>query len=336
MAGSGDTPSHTALPTLPWLAKLQVRLIPLFLDTVLRPNGTVNRGLLRLLERNTPPNPDKPVHGVVTSDVTIDPRGSLSFRVFAPEERTTTERPTLPVIVYFHGGGFVLQTAQSPTCDSIARKLALQVPAVVASLSYRLAPEHKYPAQHQDAYDMLTYLDANPHALPGNADLSRTFLAGESAGGNLAHFAASKVAAASSVFQALRIKGLVAIQPFFGGEERTESEKRLFNGPVVPVRAADLMWRAYLPEGANRDHEACNVSGGDQLQQVEGFPRSFVVVGGLDPLQDWQRRYCEWLRRSGKEVEVLELENGVHGFYTFPELDETRLLYEELSKFVNK
>lgn len=88
------------------------------------------------------------------------------------------------------------------------------------------------------------------------------------------------------------------MQPFFGGEERTESEMRLWNAPVI-----DVMWRDFLREGEDRNQPAVNVfGGGDQISNEEevksvDFRKALVVVGGYDPLQDWQRRYVQGLKK---------------------------------------
>lgn len=93
------------------------------------------------------------------------------------------------------------------------------------------------------------------------------------------------------------------MQPFFGGEERTESEVRLTAAPMINVKRTDSMWREFLPEGADRNHPAANVFGGGDA--AVDFPSTLVIVGGNDPLQDWQRRYVEWLSRCGKKVELI-------------------------------
>ena len=129
--------------------------------------------------------------------------------------------------------------------------------------------------------------------------------------------------------------GLVAIQPFFGGEERTESEKRL--SQVVSVERTDWMWKAFLPEG-DRDHEVINVSGprAADISRLEKFPAMMVVVGGFDALQDWQRRYYNWLKSSGKEAHLVEYPNMVHAFYILPELPESGQLVSQVADFVHK
>ncbi|KAH7833761.1 hypothetical protein Vadar_009417 [Vaccinium darrowii] len=184
------------------------------------PRRDNQRPLLKLVSFTSPPNPI-PINGVYSSDVTVDPSRNLWFRIFVPP---TATQP-LPVIVFFHGGGFALLTADAKVYDAVCRRFALEISAVVVSVNYRLAPEHRYPAQYDDGFDVLKFLDERKsQELPENADLSCCFLAGDSAGGNIAHHVAKR--ASESVFTQLKVIGLVAIQPFFGGEERTDSEKK--------------------------------------------------------------------------------------------------------------
>lgn len=171
--------------------------------------------------------------------------------------------------------------------------------------------------------------------LPPNADLSKVFLAGDSAGGNLAHYAA--VEACRTQFRVLKIIGLISIQPFFGGEERTESETRLKSAHLVSLARTDWLWKAYLPDGSNRDHEAANVSGPNAVD-ISGldYPETIVFVGGFDPLQDWQRRYYDWLKRSGKEARLIEYPDMIHAFYVFPELPAATELIGQVGEFVTQ
>lgn len=134
--------------------------------------------------------------------------------------------------------------------------------------------------------------------------------------------------------------GVIAIQPFFGGEERTKAEIELAGiDPLVSIERTDWLWNAYLGEGEgmNRDHEAINVSGprAVDIKQKE-FPASLIVVGGFDSLKDWQKRYYEYLKNSGKEVKLLEYPNMTHAFYIFPELPESAQLISQVKQFINK
>ncbi|XP_010265448.1 PREDICTED: probable carboxylesterase 18 [Nelumbo nucifera] len=316
---------------LPWKTKLYLPLISAITNVACRPEGTVNRRLLNFLEPKVPPSA-KPVRGVKTADITIDPTRNLWVRVFIPTEPAGDA--SLPVIVFFHGGGFALQSADSKGYDFVCRRIARTVSAVVVSVNYRLSPEHRFPAQYDDGFDTLVFLDARHcEGFPVNADISRCFVAGDSAGANLAH--QTVCMAGKAEFRKLRVIGLISIQPFFGGEERTESEIRLKGAPIVSMDVTDWMWKAFLPHGSNRDHEVVNVSG-PNAPDISGlkYPATLVFIGGFDPLQDWQRRYYEWLKRSGKEVQLVEYPNAIHAVYVFPELPESSLLITEIKNFV--
>ncbi|EPS57457.1 hypothetical protein M569_17360, partial [Genlisea aurea] len=135
------------------------------------------------------------------------------------------------------------------------------------------------------------------------------------------------------------ILGVVAIQPFFGGEERTKSELELVKiDPLVSIERTDRLWKAFFPPdvvGFDRDHEVVNVSGpkASDISKLD-FPSTMVVVGGFDSLKDWQRRYYQWLKSSGKDAHLVEYSNMAHAFYIFPELPESRQLIEEINKFI--
>lgn len=127
----------------------------------------------------------------------------------------------------------------------------------------------------------------------------------------------------------------MAIQPFFGGEERTESEKKEMG--VLSLSQTDRFWKSFLPEGYDRDHEAVNVSGPNAVDVSKlNFPATLVFVGGLDILQDWQRKYYEWLERNGKEIYKVEYPRMMHGFYVFTDYNESDQLISEVEIFVHK
>lgn len=134
----------------------------------------------------------------------------------------------------------------------------------------------------------------------------------------------------------VKLIGLISIQPFYGGEERTESEIRLPAAPLVSVERTDWIWKAFLPDGSNRDHESANVCGPNAVD-ISGldYPETVVVVGGFDPLQDWQRRYYEWLKKSGKEARLIEYPTMMHAFYMFPELPQSAQFMAQVKDFVS-
>ncbi|CAH2044192.1 unnamed protein product [Thlaspi arvense] len=313
--------------TIPFKTRIALKFISTFTDNAQRPDGTINRRFLRLFDFRAPPNPN-PVSSVSSSDFVVDPSRDLWFRLFTPH----VSGDRIPVVVFFHGGGFAFLSANAYPYDSVCRRLARKLPAYVVSVNYRLAPEHRYPAQYDDGFDALRFIEENRGTvLPANADLSRCFLAGDSAGGNIAHNVAVRVCRARC-FTAVKLVGLISIQPFFGGEERTEAEKRLVGMPLVSPDRTDWCWRALLPEGSNRDHEAAKPN----VVDISGldYPETMVVVAGFDPLRDWQRSYCEWINSSGKRAALAEYPNMFHAFYIFPELPESGQLIQRIKDFV--
>ncbi|KAM6578108.1 hypothetical protein CsatB_029945 [Cannabis sativa] len=321
-------------PSLPWKTRITCGLLNFCTDISRRNNGTINRRLLSLFDIRSPTTPSA-VKGVSSSDYTLDSSRNLWFRIFVPSSASASGPKSLPVFIFFHGGGFAFLSPDTIVYDAVCRKLARKIPSIVISVNYRLSPEHCYPCQYEDGFDVIKYLDGEG-ILPEEADVSKCFLAGDSAGANLAHHVAVRVAEESASLKAVRVLGLVTIQPFFGGEERTEAELRLRSAPIVNLDRTDWMWKAFLPEGSNRDHEASNVSGprGKDISGLRCFPKTLVFVGGWDPLQDWQRKYYEWLKKSGKEAEKIEYPDMIHAFYLFPEIPGSHQLFTQLKDFV--
>lgn len=337
-----DVKTTEMKPNLPFKTRLLISISGFIAKICVHSDGTINRRLFSLLDQKATSPSTKVFNNVPvsSSDISIDPSRNLWFRLFIPETNSSGE--TLPLIVYFHGGGFAYFGPDSRTFDSFCCNLAAQIPAIIASVNYRLAPEHRFPCAYDDGFDTLKYIEAQNYAvLPTKIDLSKCFIAGDSAGGNIAHHVTHRACKNSHEFEKVRIVGLLAIQPFFGGEERTASELRLKRAPFLNVERTDRMWRNFLPEDADRNHEAANVFGpGPNVKAADmvpqEFPSSLVFVGGFDPLQDWQKRYCEGLRRCGKEVTFVEYPNAIHGFYNFTELPESALFVKEVREFVQK
>ncbi|KAJ0087133.1 hypothetical protein Patl1_07295 [Pistacia atlantica] len=295
-----------ASPNLPWIPRLLMTFLAFLVDLTRRPNITVNRRLFNLFDFKAPAS-KKPINGVATSDIKVDPSRNLWFRLYTPETYGGRGGACMPVVLYFHGGGFCYLAANSFSFDRYCRRLARELRAVIVSVNYSLAPEHRHPCQREDGVDVLKFIDkTNIENLPAYANLKQCFIAGDSAGGNLAHQVT--LGAIEKKFRKLKIVGLIAIQPLLGGEERQSS---------------------------NRDHPATNIFGPNSVD-ISGlsFPATMVVVGGFDPLQDWQRRYYEGLKKSGKEAYLIEYPNCGHSFYAHTQIPESSLLIEEMKNFI--
>ncbi|KAG8633509.1 hypothetical protein MANES_18G111300v8 [Manihot esculenta] len=298
-------------PELPCNIKLASSASSFLFNVIGRHNDTLYRFLINCFDLKTCPS-KKPINGVKTTDITIDKSRNLWFRIFTPTN-TGDDAATagLPVIFFFHGGGFVFFAPNSLPFEKFCRGLARQLSAIIISVNYRLAPGNRYPSQYEDGFDTLKFIDATElEGFSGN--LRQCFLAGDSAGGNMVHHIAVNA-------------------------ERTESELRLPRAPFLTVELADWMWKSFLPEGSNRDHQAANVFGPNSVD-ISGvkLPSSIIFVGGFDHLQDWQKRYCEGLKKSGKEAHLVEFPNAFHSFYVFPELPEFDLLMKEMKDFMQQ
>nr|XP_027081109.1 carboxylesterase 1-like [Coffea arabica] len=188
-----------------------------------------------------------PLH--LSKDISINQHNGTWARIYVPREAFDSSPDTkLPVIVYFHGGGFIVGNVSTPLFDDLHTELAIEIPAVIISVDYRLAPEHRLPAAYNDCLEALhTIKDSNDEWLEKYADLSKCFLMGTSAGGNIAYHGGLLAAACVDDLKPLEIKGLILHHPFFGGTRRTDSELRMANDKVIPLCATDFMWELSLP-----------------------------------------------------------------------------------------
>ncbi|PKA55963.1 putative carboxylesterase 18 [Apostasia shenzhenica] len=340
---SGSPAAKQAKPKLSLKTRLYVSLLSAVTDACRRSDGSINRRLLSFFDLRAAPNPS-PVHGVRTLDLTVDASRNLWVRLFLPAGQAPSTAAgggsRLPLVIFFHGGGFAYLSPDSRGYDLVCRRMARRLSVVVASVNYRLSPEHRCPAPYDDGFDFLSFIDSGgmDAEVAELADFSSCFLAGDSAGANICHHVAHRWAAAASAgdgWKKVNLSGIILIQPYFGGEERTESEIRLTGAPLVSTDRSDWLWRAFLPKGADRDDEAANVFGPKAKSELEkDFPAAMVVVGGHDPLQDWQRRYCESLRAKGREVVKMEFPDAIHAFYIFPEISDSGRLIDEIGSFI--
>ena len=340
MAEAPTTPPRKPKPPMSRLMRLSLKFVDRLTDATRRADGTLNRCALSLLDPRVPAI-SSPCRGVASRDVVLDGARRLRARLFHPATTTAKATSPFPVIVFFHGGGFAYLSAASAAYDAACRRMARYASAAVLSVDYRRAPEHRFPAPYDDGVAALRFLD-DPKNHPSTTttiplDVSRCFVAGDSAGGNIAHHVARRYACDAATFRNVRVAGLIAIQPFFGGEERTPSELRLDGAaPIVSIDRTDWMWRAFLPPGCDRTHEAANFASPAAAAGLDSpaFPPVLLAIGGFDPLQDWQRRYGEMLKSMGKDVRVAEYPDAIHAFYVFPGFDDARDFMIRVAEFV--
>ncbi|RDX82788.1 Carboxylesterase 1, partial [Mucuna pruriens] len=302
------------------------------LDLVLNPNGTLTR--LRHIP-NTPPSSDSTLP-VLTKDLTINQPNNTWLRLFLPRIALSSNQK-LPLIFFFHGSGFVVASAASTMFHDFCADMSSTVGAVVASVEYRLAPEHRLPAAYDDAAEALAFIrSSRDEWLTKYADFGNCYLMGNSAGGTIAYFAGLR--AIDCDIEPLRIKGLILRQPFFGGTQRSGSELRLENDEVIPLSVSDLLWELSLPVGVDRDHEYSNLRAENwvgKLEKVRELEWRVLVSGnGGDPLVDREKELVEVLEEKGVQVVTDFEEEGCHGV-EYSDASKAKRLIQLVKHFVS-
>ncbi|KAF9592800.1 hypothetical protein IFM89_017370 [Coptis chinensis] len=243
------------------------------------------------------------------NDVIIDSFTSVWARIYVPKSRGQ-----LPLLLYFHGGGFCVGSASWSCYHEFLAKLASITGCVIVSMNYRLASENRLPAAYDDGFKALMWVKQQALNIGATSQVwwcsrcnfSSVFLAGDSAGANLAHNIAARVGCSSNILNPLFLKGSILIQPFFGGEERTYSERYMVQPPnsALSVTTSDVYWRLSLPIGANRDHPYCNplAKGATRFEDMK-LPRTMVCISEMDILKDRNLEFCNAISRSGNKVE---------------------------------
>ncbi|XP_040379538.1 probable carboxylesterase 13 [Oryza brachyantha] len=261
-----------------------------------------------------PPGTDAAT-GVVSRDVHLS--ASSFVRLYLPPPGAAGGGgEKLPVVVYFHGGGFVIGSAASPAYHRCLNDLAAACPAVAVSVDYRLAPEHPLPAAYEDSLAALTWVLSGADTwLAAHGDLSRVFLAGDSAGGNICHHLAMH-------HRRRRLKGIVLIHPWFWGKQPIGGEPR---GQAAAAEEQKGLWEFVCPDAADGADDPRMNPTGPTAPGLENLAceKVMVCVADGDVLRWRGRAYAEAVtaaraRGGGPEaVELLESEGVGHVFYLF-------------------
>lgn len=212
---------------------------------------------------------------------------------------------SLPVLVYFHGGGFCV--GDLPGFEVLARELANGAGCAVCLVDYRLAPEHPFPAAVEDAVAALSWLSAQGEK--SGFDVSRIAVGGDSAGGNLATVAAI-IAAQSG---APRLSAQLLVYPMTDQRCCTPSHAAFGQGHMLTALVIRRFQDLYLPNPADRlDWRASPLFAPD----LSGLPPTLMLSAECDPLVDDARAYARRLVASGVAVEAHEFAGMIHGFFT--------------------
>nr|ACG31893.1 gibberellin receptor GID1L2 [Zea mays] len=292
-----------------------------------------DRRIDRLVGTDTVPAGFDPTTGVTSKDVVVDSDAGVYVRLYLPDTATgSDDSKKLPVLVYFHGGGFVTHSAASPPYQSFLNTLAAKAGLLIVSVNYRLAPEHPLPAGYEDSFRALrwTASGSGDPWLSHHGDLGRIFLAGDSAGGNFVHNIAV-MAAASEV--PVRIRGAVLLHAGFGGRERIDGET------PETVALMEKLWGVVCLEATDGLNDPrINPLAAAAAPSLRNLPceRVLVCAAELDFLRPRNRAYYEALAASwrGGTVEWFESKGKEHVFFLYnPGCGEAVELMDRLVAF---
>lgn len=245
---------------------------------------------------------ERPDDGVAAEDITIaGAEGELPARLYRPIGLLSRLNP---VVLYFHGGGFV--TGDLDSHDASARAFARRTGAIVVSVAYRLAPEHKFPAAHDDAWAAWRWLTEKARDLAG--DVRRLAVAGEDAGANLA----ANIAIRARDEGAIRPVHQVLIHPIAGSDFSTASYGETLR--AQPIGLPAMRWRfrlSFAEDGAADDARINLAARGD----LAGVAPATIVLAEIDPLRSEGEALAEALENAGVAVDCWTYEGVTQGFF---------------------
>lgn len=261
-----------------------------------------------------------PVYAV--EDLSIPcPWGSLPLRLYRP-----SSADGLPVLIYFHGGGFCIHNIASH--DSLCRKLALECGCAVFNVGYRLAPEDPFPACMEDGYTALDWVFHNAPSL--HLDATRIAVAGDSAG--------ASISAVVSLLSRDRNGPKISLQVLAYGsggilsnEESPSYQELIDNNPVLSRAFVSSVFDAYAGTAASNN---LYLNPG-KAQDLTMLPRTFSITAEYDPLRDDGEAFAHALEQAGNHVRLFRVPGVYHGFLMLWEkFDIAQLVIQEIAKEV--
>jgi acetyl esterase/lipase len=247
--------------------------------------------------------------------------GAITVRCYTPGG--TGLRPAL---VFFHGGGWVI--GDLDTHDGICRSLANAADCVVASVDYRLAPEHRYPTAAEDAFAATRWVAAEGPRL--GIDGRRLAVGGDSAGGNLA----AAVTLMGRERGGPRLAFQLLVVPCTHHAFDTPSYRECAEGYLLTREAMRWFWGHYLrrPEDGREPHASPLLA-----PNLAGLPPALVITAGYDPLRDEGEAYADRLREAGVPVTLTRYPGMIHGFFRMINLvDQARIARDEAATALRK
>lgn len=280
------------------------------------PLGTVPAPEARLAAAARPLPQGAPVARVENRAVP-GPAGDIPVRIYYPSEQTP-----LPVLVWYHGGGWVLGSLDGS--DHTCRELANTAGCIVVSVDYRLAPEHKFPACPDDCEAAYSWVCENAASLGG--DPRRVAVGGDSAGGNLAAVVSLRARDGGRplpVFQLL-------IYPVTDSDFTRPSYVSNAEGYQLTLVSMQWFWEQYVSSVEEMEHPHAAVL---RAADLHGLPPALIVTAEFDPLRDEGEAYGQRLREAGVPATISRYDGMIHGFFgQFTVIDKGRVAMHEASE----
>lgn len=251
------------------------------------------------------------------------PGGELALRAITPEGGGDDP---LPVVAYYHGGGWVAGDIESH--ESVCRALANAAGALVVAVDYRLAPENPFPAAAEDAYAAAAWLGERAGEIGG--DPARLAVCGDSAGGNLAAVVALMARDRGGPSIAMQ----VLAYPITDFDFETESYRLFAEGFHLTRDDMIWYWDQYAP---NAEDRAKPYASPTRAENLSGLPPALVITAGHDVLRDEGERYAQKLKEAGVKVKLSRYEGMIHGFLRrYHAFDQGRAALDEIAEALRR
>ncbi|AJD51041.1 acetyl esterase [Thalassospira xiamenensis M-5 = DSM 17429] len=240
----------------------------------------------------------------------VGPTGETRVRIVRPEGNTDR----LPVVVYFHGGGWVL--GDKETHDRLIREIAVQANAAVVFVDYERSPEAKYPIAIEQDYAVTKYVAEHSEQL--NVDPTRLAIAGDSVGGNMT----AVVSLLAEQRKGPEIIAQVLFYPVTDANFENGSYTEFANGPWLTKAAMEWFWNQYLPEGTDRtDPKVTPIHAPQEL--LAGQAPALIITDENDVLRDEGEAYARKLSQAGVDVTTVRYNGTIHDFVMLNAIADT-------------
>ncbi|GKD70013.1 alpha/beta hydrolase fold-3 [Tanacetum coccineum] len=297
--------------------------------------------LQRLHVTNIVPAGTDPTTAVESKDIIFSPENNIFARIYIPPNKTSDHKSNrLPLIIFYHGGGFCIESARSSLYHNFLNLVVSESNVVAVSVDYRLAPEFPLPIAYEDSWDAIKWVGKHVNGngpeswLNEYADFKNVFLAGDSAGGNIAHHMAIRVG--SGCPDGLEFKGVILFHPYFWGKERIDNESKWIESGMV--KNLDNLWAIANPGSSGLDDPLINPEMDPRIAAM-GCSRILVCVAGDDFMRDRDWNYKKIVEESGwnGELEIAEDKGEEHVFFLIdPDSANARALRTRVCNFINK